>query len=89
MEFLVEKLAVSKDISLGHFKSILGNFRFWFNGNDKLDNSWLNPIVLKTAKTQWSFGHSECNRVKSQFEIFKTVRHKYLQPMLFFFFNFQ
>ena len=24
----------------------------------------LNPIALKTAKTPYSFGHSECNRVK-------------------------
>ena len=23
-----------------------------------------NPIALGTAKTLWSFGHSECNRVK-------------------------
>ena len=23
-----------------------------------------NPIVLRMAKTLWSFGHSECNRVK-------------------------
>ena len=22
----------------------------------------LNPIALRMAKTQWSFGHSECNR---------------------------
>ena len=25
----------------------------------------LNPIALRTAKTPWSFGRSECNRVKS------------------------
>ena len=24
-----------------------------------------NPIALRTAKTLWSFGHSECNRIKS------------------------
>ena len=24
----------------------------------------LNPIALRTVKTLWSFGHSECNRVK-------------------------
>ena len=24
-----------------------------------------NPIALRTAKTLWSFGHSQCNRVKS------------------------
>ena len=23
-----------------------------------------NPVALRTAKTLWSFGHSECNRVK-------------------------
>ena len=23
-----------------------------------------NPIALKTAKTRWSFGHFECNRVQ-------------------------
>ena len=26
--------------------------------------STLNPIALRMAKTLWSFGHSECNRVK-------------------------
>ena len=25
----------------------------------------LNPIALRTAKTLWSFGHSECNRVEA------------------------
>ena len=25
---------------------------------------WFYPIALRMAKTQWSFGHSECNRVK-------------------------
>ena len=30
------------------------------HGNIALFNS----IALRTAKTQWSFGHSECNRVK-------------------------
>ena len=25
-----------------------------------------NPIALRTAKTQWSFGCSECNRVKEK-----------------------
>ena len=25
---------------------------------------FLNPIALRAAKTLWSFGHSECNRVK-------------------------
>ena len=24
----------------------------------------LNPIALRMAKTPWSFGHSECNRIK-------------------------
>ena len=24
----------------------------------------VNPIALRMAKTLWSFGHSECNRVK-------------------------
>ena len=26
----------------------------------------VNPIALRMAKTLWSFGHSECNRVNSQ-----------------------
>ena len=25
---------------------------------------FINPIALRTAKTLWSFGRSECNRVK-------------------------
>ena len=28
--------------------------------------STLNPIALSMAKTLWSFGHSECNRVKEK-----------------------
>ena len=31
---------------------------------DELKVSQINPIALKTAKTLWSFGFSECNRVK-------------------------
>ena len=27
----------------------------------------INHIALRTGKTQWSFGHSECNRVKFLF----------------------
>ena len=27
-----------------------------------------NPIALRTAKTLWSFGRSECNRVKLSFD---------------------
>ena len=30
----------------------------------KVDGLALNPIALRTAKTLWSFGRSECNRVK-------------------------
>ena len=26
--------------------------------------TWVNLIALRMAKTLWSFGHSECNRVK-------------------------
>ena len=26
--------------------------------------SFFLPIALRTAKTQWSFGHSECNRIE-------------------------
>ena len=26
----------------------------------------VNPIALRTVKTLWSFGRSECNRVKQQ-----------------------
>ena len=28
-------------------------------------SSWFNPAALRTAKTLWSFGCSECNRVKN------------------------
>ena len=31
----------------------------------KPGNAMLNPTALRTAKTLWSFGHSECNRVKN------------------------
>ena len=30
-----------------------------------MDFLLFNPIALKTVKTPWSFGHSECSRVKS------------------------
>ena len=29
----------------------------------------LNLIALRMAKTLWSFGHSECNRLRSQFVV--------------------
>ena len=29
----------------------------------------INPIALKMAKTLWSFGHSECNRVKGNIHV--------------------
>ena len=32
-----------------------------------------NPFPLRTAKTLWSFGRSECNRVKS---LYKRRRHR-------------
>ena len=36
------------------YSNVLGSFYTLFN-----------PIILRTAKTQWSFGHSECNSVKA------------------------
>ena len=30
-----------------------------------VDCGTINPIALRTAKTLWSFDHSECNRVKA------------------------
>ena len=33
-------------------------------------SSLFNPIALRMAKTPWSFGRSECNRVKSEVDIF-------------------
>ena len=27
---------------------------------------WINPIALRTAKTLWSFGHSECILLQSE-----------------------
>lgn len=29
-------------------------------------NFFFNPIALRTAKTEWSFGSSQCNRVKTE-----------------------
>ena len=35
-----------------------------------------NPTALRTAKTLWSFGHSECNRVKlSKLKIIAKLAH--------------
>ena len=31
----------------------------------------LYPFALRTAKTLWSFGHSECNRVNHTIEVEK------------------
>ena len=33
-------------------------------------NRQFNPIALRNAKTLWSFGRSECNRVKMVFHHF-------------------
>ena len=35
----------------------------------ELDRSVINPIALRMAKTLWSFGRSECNRVNSKLHI--------------------
>ena len=34
---------------------------------------FFNPIALRTAKTLWSFGLSECNRVNSRRVIIKVA----------------
>ena len=33
----------------------------------------INPIALRKAKTLWSFGHSECNRVKPERKSYSNV----------------
>ena len=54
----------------------------------------INPIAIRTAKTLWSFGCSECNRIKtaeywcnSMFDIVFTDLHMYaimgLRPVAF------
>ena len=37
----------------------------------------INPTALRMAKTLWSFGHSECNRVKGTafFDVFEKLFH--------------
>ena len=35
-------------------------FSFWISFVSQI----VNPVALRTAKTPWSFGCSECNRVK-------------------------
>ena len=32
-----------------------------------------NPTALRTAKTQWSFGHSECSRVNALFSNYGSI----------------
>ena len=40
----------------------------------------LNPIALRMAKTLWSFGHSECNRVKIWIHYQKNVELAQICP---------
>ena len=35
-------------------------------GSYRDHNIGFNPIALRMAKTLWSFGHSECKRVKKE-----------------------
>ena len=37
-----------------------------------LEMALINPITLRMTKTQWSFGHSECNRFKWSLLIFSS-----------------
>ena len=32
----------------------------------EIKNKFFNPIALRMAKTIWSFGRSECNRIKKK-----------------------
>ena len=53
--------------------------RPFFSQTNKLDLEILfNPIVLRTTKTLWRFGHSECNRVNPEKQ---TGSHKSLFPL--------
>ena len=38
------------------------------------------PIALRMAKTLWSFGHSECNRVKIWIHCQKNVELAQIRP---------
>ena len=40
------------------------------------DLTTVNPTALRTAKTLWSFGHSECNRVNFNSENFEQTVHR-------------
>ena len=42
------------------------SYTFFFQWSEQICSilKMLNPTALSMAKTQWSFGHSECNRVK-------------------------
>ena len=44
---------------------------------------FINPIVLRKAKTLWSFGLSECNRVRYQINSNKS--YKYPRGIAFYF----
>ena len=45
--------------------SLLGNMGFKVS-EEPAQFGFLNPIALRTTKTLWSFGCSECNRVTSK-----------------------
>ena len=50
----------------GQVKQLLHNFIIQKTVQSELEEiSGVNPIALRMAKTLWSFGHSECNRVKT------------------------
>ena len=56
---------------------------------DVIGPAYLNPFALRTAKTLWSFGHSECSRVKNAFfiVIFNRIIVTYLKKKKRFFTN--
>ena len=82
-KFIVLCLSVHSDLNK-HFKFIfMRNLHCW----GIRSSLFINPIALRTAKTLWRFGHSECNRVnfcitgsethrRESQEIF-TRRHRY------------
>ena len=46
--------------------------------NSTLNISVFYPVALRMAKTPWSFGHSECNRVKASSVTHNIVRENYI-----------
>ena len=60
-----EICAINPNNDIGYYASKCCISAVEMYQTDNFPHFCINPITLRMAKTQWSFGHSECSRVKT------------------------